>query len=422
MKVLVLGAGVVGVTTAWRLAQEGAEVTIIDRHPDVAMETSFANAGQVSPGYAAPWAAPGVPMKALKWLFQRHAPLSIRPDGTAFQWQWLLQMLRNCSAKRYAVNKSRMVALAEYSRDCLQGLRQRVHLPYEGRTLGTLQVFRSEAQMAATQRDIAVLQDAGVPFELLQSEELSLVEPGLARAQSRLTGGLRLPSDETGDCHLFTRALARHALGLGVQMRMGCTVKRWLERQGQVCGVVLDDPDQNPIEADRIVLAGGVWSRELLNPLGISVPIYPVKGHSITLPIVDEGMAPVSTVLDETYKVAVTRFDRRVRVGGMADLVGFDRSIHPRRVATLAHVVNDLFPGGDLSRAQPWSGLRPMTPDGTPLICATQHPRMWLSRGALRPDDGKEACGGSARLVARSLLHQLTTGEGSLPESETREA
>lgn len=129
MKVLVLGAGVVGVTTAWRLAQEGAEVTIIDRHPDVAMETSFANAGQVSPGYAAPWAAPGVPMKALKWLFQRHAPLSIRPDGTAFQWQWLLQMLRNCSAKRYAVNKSRMVALAEYSRDCLQGLRQRVHLP-----------------------------------------------------------------------------------------------------------------------------------------------------------------------------------------------------------------------------------------------------------------------------------------------------
>ena len=381
MKVLVLGAGVVGVTTAWRLAQEGAEVTIIDRHPDVAMETSFANAGQVSPGYAAPWAAPGVPMKALKWLFQRHAPLSIRPDGTAFQWQWLLQMLRNCSAKRYAVNKSRMVALAEYSRDCLQGLRQRVHLPYEGRTLGTLQVFRSEAQMAATQRDIAVLQDAGVPFELLQSEELSLVEPGLAHAQSRLTGGLRLPSDETGDCHLFTRALAHHALGLGVQMRMGCTVKRWLERQGQVCGVVLDDPDQNPIEADRIVLAGGVWSRELLNPLGISVPIYPVKGHSITLPIVDEGMAPVSTVLDETYKVAVTRFDRRVRVGGMADLVGFDRSIHPRRVATLAHVVNDLFPGGDLSRAQPWSGLRPMTPDGTPLICATQHPRLWLNTG-----------------------------------------
>jgi D-amino-acid dehydrogenase len=406
MKVLVLGAGVVGVTTAWRLAQEGAEVTIIDRHPDVAMETSFANAGQVSPGYAAPWAAPGVPMKALKWLFQRHAPLSIRPDGTAFQWQWLLQMLRNCSAKRYAVNKSRMVALAEYSRDCLQGLRQRVHLPYEGRTLGTLQVFRSEAQMAATQRDIAVLQDAGVPFELLQSEELSLVEPGLARAQSRLTGGLRLPSDETGDCHLFTRARARHALGLGVQMRMGCTVKRWLERQGQVCGVVLDDPDQNPIEADRIVLAGGVWSRELLNPLGISVPIYPVKGHSITLPIVDEGMAPVSTVLDETYKVAVTRFDRRVsrRRPVTRTAVEWAAPHDPRRHPA------DLCNPAPSSVAQ--HGPRHLGLDDG----------LWLSRGALRPDDGKEACGGSARLVARSLLHQLTTGEGSLPESETREA
>ncbi len=384
MDVLVLGGGVVGVTTAYQLAREGAKVTLIDRQPDVAMETSFANAGQISPGYAAPWAAPGVPLKALKWLFQQHAPLSIRPDGSVFQFQWLAQMLRNCTQDRYAQNKGRMVALAEYSRDQLRALRQEIELPYEGRSLGTLQLFRTEAQLVGAQRDIAVLREAGVPYELLQREELARAEPGLAHAQHRLSGGLRLPGDETGDCHRFTRELARHAQALGVQFRMGETVQQWLTVRGQVSGVVLKGTDGQVgevLSADRVVLAAGSYSRNLLKPLGIDIPVYPVKGYSLTLPLVDEARAPVSTVLDETYKVAITRFDQRIRVGGMAELAGFDHALRPRRLATLAHVVKDLFPGGDLTQAQPWCGLRPMTPDGTPLVCATAQPRLFLNTG-----------------------------------------
>ena len=412
MDVLVLGGGVVGVTTAYQLAREGAKVTLIDRQPDVAMETSFANAGQISPGYAAPWAAPGIPLKALKWWFQQHAPLSVRPDGTWFQLQWIAQMLRHCTQTRYAENKGRMVALAEYSRDQLRALRSEIDLPYEGRSLGTLQLFRTEAQMASAQRDIAVLQDAGVPYELLQREELARAEPGLAHAQHRLSGGLRLPGDETGDCHRFTRELARHAQALGVQFRLGEAVQQWLTVRGQVSGVVLKGADGQAgqvLSADRIVLAAGAYSRALLKPLGIGIPVYPVKGYSLTLPLVDESRAPVSTVLDETYKVAITRFDRRIRVGGMAELAGFDLALRPKRLATLAHVVKDLFPGGDLTQAQPWCGLRPMTPDGTPLVCATPQPRLFLNTG--HGTLGWTMACGSARVLTDLMMGRCSAVE-----------
>lgn len=405
VEVLVLGGGVVGVTTAYQLAREGAKVTLIDRQPDVAMETSFANAGQISPGYAAPWAAPGIPFKALKWLFQQHAPLSVRPDGTWFQLQWVARMLRNCTQARYAENKARMVALAEYSRDQLRALRSEIDLPYEGRSLGTLQLFRTQSQLQNAQRDIAVLEEAGVPYELLMPEALATAEPGLAHAQHRLSGGLRLPGDETGDCHRFTRELARHAQALGVKFLLGQTVERWLTVRGQVTGVVLQAPDGGPgegLRADRIVLAAGSYSRELLKPLGIDIPVYPVKGYSLTLPLVDEARAPVSTVLDETYKVAITRFDRRIRVGGMAELAGFDKTLRAKRLATLAHVVSDLFPGGDPQQAQAWTGLRPMTPDGTPLVCATPQSRLFLNTG--HGTLGWTMACGSARVLADLMM------------------
>ncbi|MDE2120921.1 MAG: FAD-dependent oxidoreductase, partial [Betaproteobacteria bacterium] len=204
MKVIVLGAGVIGVTTAYYLARAGADVTVLERQPGPALETSQANAGQVSPGYSTPWAAPGIPFKALKWMFQRHAPLAIRPDGTLWQLRWMHAMLRNCSAPRYAVNKERMMRLAEYSRDCLRELRAETGLQYEQRSAGTLQVFRSAAQFAAAQRDIEVLRECGVAHELLRADELASVEPALAHARDLLVGGLRLPNDETGDCRAFT--------------------------------------------------------------------------------------------------------------------------------------------------------------------------------------------------------------------------
>ena len=241
MKVMVLGGGVIGVTTAWALARQGAEVTLIERQADVAQETSFANAGQVSPGYSTPWAAPGIPLKALRWLFQQHAPLAVRPDGTLFQWRWMAAMLANCSADRYAVNKERMMRLSEYSRDCLRAWRAETGVAYDQRSGGTLQLFRSQAQLDAAARDVAVLQECGVPFELLAAAGVTRVEPALAQASAPIAGGLRLPNDETGDCHLFTRQLAERARALGVQLRIGCSVQSLQHDGHRITGVRLVD-------------------------------------------------------------------------------------------------------------------------------------------------------------------------------------
>src|SRR5690606_12059510 len=191
MHVIVLGSGVIGTTTAYYLARQGAQVTVLDRQPEAACETSYANAGQVSPGYSTPWAAPGIPLKALKWLFQKDAPLAIRPDGSLFQWRWMAAMLANCPADRYAVNKERMLRLAEYSRDCLRALRADTGIQYEERARGTLQLFRTQAQYEAAQRDIEVLEANGVPYELLDRARLQMAEPALARTAHKLAGGLR---------------------------------------------------------------------------------------------------------------------------------------------------------------------------------------------------------------------------------------
>jgi len=378
MRVIVLGSGVVGVTTAYYLARAGHEVTVIDRQPGPALETSFANAGQISPGYASPWAAPGIPLKAFKWLFQRHAPLAIQPDGTLFQLQWMWEMFRNCDADRYAVNKERMVRLAEYSRDRIRALRAETGIAYEGRQQGTLQLFRTQAQFDGAAKDIEVLKQAGVPFELLTRDQLGNAEPALANVREKLVGGLRLPNDETGDCQLFTARLAQMARALGVRFRFDTAIDRLEIANGQVTGVLTD---KGRMTADRYVLALGSHSRLLLQDQ-FRVPVYPLKGYSITVPIVDAAKAPVSTILDETYKIAVTRFDDRIRVGGMAEIAGYSKVLNPRRRATLEMVVNDLFPGGgDVARATFWTGLRPMTPDSTPIVGASPLRNLFLNTG-----------------------------------------
>ncbi|SOZ15493.1 D-amino acid dehydrogenase subunit [Cupriavidus taiwanensis] len=382
MRVLVLGSGVIGVTSAWYLAKAGHEVTVVDREAGPALGTSFANAGQISPGYASPWAAPGVPLKAIKWMFQEHAPLSIRPDGTLFQLQWMWQMLLNCSAGRYAVNKERMVRLAEYSRDCIRALRAQTGIAYEGRQQGTLQVFRTDEQLHGAAKDIAVLEQAGVPYQLLSREELAASEPALAAVRHKLAGGLRLPNDETGDCALFTQRLANMAGTLGVRFLYNRSIDGLMSQGDAVTGAVVDG---EPMAADLVVVALGSWSTQLVKPFlrGMSnLPVYPLKGFSITVPLSDASRGPVSTVLDETYKVALTRFDDRIRVGGMAQIVGYDRSLDPAKRRTLEHVVTDLFPGaGDVSQATFWTGLRPMTPDGTPIVGPTQVRGLWLNTG-----------------------------------------
>ncbi|RLM26850.1 D-amino acid dehydrogenase small subunit [Brenneria alni] len=378
MRVAILGSGVIGVSTAWYLAQAGHDVIVIDRQPEPSLETSAGNAGQISPGYSAPWAAPGIPLKAIKWLFQRHAPLAIRPDFSAEQLRWIWQMLLNCDSRHYKINKARMVRLAEYSRDCLQTLRQKTNIQYEGRQGGTLQLFRTAQQYENAAHDITVLKEAGVPYQLLDNLQLSSVEPALANVTEKLTGGLRLPHDETGDCQLFTRNLAKMAENAGVVFKFGLAVRQLQVDGQQVTGVQCDG---EMVTADAYVMACGAYSTGLLRNW-FTIPVYPLKGYSLTIPLTDEDAAPVSTVLDETYKVAITRFDQRIRVGGMAEIVGFDTALNAKRRETLEMVVRDLYPhSGPIEQATFWSGLRPMTPDGTPLVGRSPLKNLYLNTG-----------------------------------------
>ncbi len=404
MHVVILGSGVTGVTSAWYLARAGFKVTVIDRQAGPAIETSFANAGQISPGYASPWAAPGIPLKALKWLFQQHSPLSLHPDGSLWQLQWTRMLLKNCTTDHYAVNKERMVRLAEYSRDCLRDLRSQTHIGYEERSLGTLQIFRNQQQLDAASRDIAVLAQHGVPYELLDRDGCVNAEPALAQVKNKLTGGLHLPRDETGDCHLFTTRLAEMAQQLGVTFRYNLPVENPIIKNGRIAGIAAG---AETLTGDHYVVALGSYSRGLLQQAGLNIPVYPVKGYSLTVPVIDAAASPVSTLMDETYKVAITRFDKRIRIGGMAELAGYNLNLNPSKLNTLKMVMNDLFPqSGDVSAATCWTGLRPMTPDGTPIIGATRHKNLWLNTG--HGTLGWTMACGSAQIVADLIARQPT--------------
>jgi D-amino-acid dehydrogenase len=396
MKVLVLGGGVIGATAAYELAGEGHQVTLVERQSGPALETSFANAGEVSPGYSAPWAGPGVPLKAVKWLLMQHRPLVIRPH---FDWHlvsWVLAMLRNCTSARYELNKSRMVRLAEYSRDCMVALRAATGIRYDERMQGTLQLFRTQKQLDGTASDTAILDRYGVAYQLLSRAGCIEHEPALARVRDKFVGGLRLPGDETGDCFKFTNRIAEMAAARGAKLRFGVNIQSLLTDGKRITGIVTD---QGRLQADAYLLALGSHSPKLLSPLGIEIPVYPVKGYSITLPITDTGGAPESTVMDETHKVAVTRLGDRIRVGGTAELAGYNLQLHEARRRTLMHVVGDLFPdGGDLARAEFWCGLRPMTPDGTPIVGGTELPNLWLATG--HGTLGWTMAAGTARVLA----------------------
>ncbi|MBS0237146.1 MAG: D-amino acid dehydrogenase [Proteobacteria bacterium] len=408
MKITILGAGVIGVTSAYYLAKEGHSVTVVDRRQGPALETSFANAGEISPGYASPWAAPGIPLKALKWLFMRHAPLIIQPTAAPHAWRWMASMLRNCTAARYALNKGRMVRIAEYSRDCLIALRTETGISYDDRTLGTLQLFRTQKQLDGIAKDVDVLRRDGVRFEVLDPAGCVGAEPGLAPVQHTITGGLRLPNDETGDCFTFTNELRTICEKLGVQFRFETDIRRLRVERDRVVAV---ETTSDILEADVFVAALGSYAPALLRPLGLKLPVYPVKGYSLTLPIVDETRAPVSTVMDETYKVAITRLGDRIRVGGMAEISGFNLDLPSARRGTLEHSVESLFGGaGDHEQSKFWTGLRPMTPDGTPVIGGTRYKNLFLNTG--HGTLGWTMACGSGRILVDLVM-------GTKPEIET---
>ena len=308
------------------------------------------------PAIPRPWAGPGVPLKAIKWLAMHHRPLVIRPHIDAAFVSWVLAMLRNCTAARYEINKTRMVRLAEYSRDCLRALRAATGIAYDERTQGTLQLFRTQKQFDGSASDIAVLRESGVVFELLDRAGCIRHEPALANVRDKFVGGLLLPGDETGDCFKFTQRLAALAVERGVRFRFGTPIQG-LVRNGDSAWTALSvrsgEQDEETLRADAYVVALGSHSPLLLRPIGVRIPVYPVKGYSITVPILDPACAPESTVMDETHKVAVTRLGDRIRVGGTAELAGYTLKLHDARRQTLTHVVTDLFPrGGDVDKGR----------------------------------------------------------------------
>jgi D-amino-acid dehydrogenase len=399
MHVAVLGSGVIGTSIAYYAARAGHEVTVVERQSGPALETSFANAGEVSPGYSAPWAGPGIPVKAIKWMLMRHSPLVIWPLLDPAMWRFGTRMLANCTERAYRLNKSRMVPIAEYSRDCLKALRAETGIDYDERAQGTLQLFRTQKQLDGIGKDIEILQEYGVPFEVLDRAGFCRVEPALVHTQHKFVGALRLPGDETGDCFKFTSRLAELAQALGARFRFGTRIEAISTADGKVDALRLDG---GTLDADAFVCALGSYSPLLLAPIGIDVPVYPVKGYSITVPIADAAHAPESTIMDETHKVAVTRLGDRIRVGGTAELAGYSLKLRGARRATLEHVVTDLFPrGGDVGQATFWCGLRPMTPDGTPIIGPTKYPNLYLATG--HGTLGWTMAAGTGRVIADLL-------------------
>lgn len=402
MRVVVLGAGVIGVTTAYYLARQGVEVEVLDRQRDAGMETSFANAGELSYGMTSPWAAPGIPLKAVKWLFMRYRPLMIWPLMSPAMWAWCVRMVGNCNANSYALNKGRMVRVSNYSRDTLTELMDELAIDFDLRELGTLQLFRKQKQIDGSKADQDVLREYGSPFELLDRDGCIEIEPGLAHVADKFVGGLRLTSDRTGDCRKFTQALAKKAAELGVKFHYNVNIDGFAMERGKIIGV---DTTDGRVTGDKYVCAMGPYAPVLLKTIGIKLPIYPIKGYSITLPITDPDAAPRSTIMDETFKVAITRLGDRIRVAGQAEIIGYNKHLGSHATDAVRHVVSDLFPkGGDVSKAEGWTGLRPMTPDGTPVIGPTRYGNLFLNTG--HGTLGWTMSCGSARVVADLVMDQ----------------
>jgi D-amino-acid dehydrogenase len=394
MHIIVIGAGVIGVTTAYCLRMHGFNVTVIERNAAPAQETSFANAGVIAPAYIAPWAQPGMPRKLLSYLFEDEAPLVYRPVLDAGQWRWALRWLRECRSSRFKINRERMRRLALYSRAQLHDLRGRHQLEYE-QTKGFLQLFRSDKDLWRAQSLIELLREGQVTHKQLTAEQCRALEPALAD-ETPLAGGLHLPEDETGNCAFFTRQIKDLAAALGVQFRFDARVQKLHMAGGRVANVQLHD---EALDADAVVVAAGVDSARLLKPLGVRVPLYPVKGYSLTATLTRLEFAPRIAIMDEAYKVAITPMGNRLRIAGTAELS--DRGMLPRdsAIATLHKVARDWYPAAASYRqARVWVGARPMLPDGPPLLGSTPVQGLYLNLG--HGSTGWAMACGSAQVVA----------------------
>ncbi len=364
MKIAVLGAGVIGVATAWYLRQAGHDVQVLERREGPGLETSFANGGQISADHAAPWAKPGVPLQALKWMLQEDAPLLFRPRADPAQWRWALQFLRNCTPARFRENAARLQRLGRYSRTQLQDLRRETGLQYH-----------------QVSRGILVLYTGGREFEagMKTPDECAAIEPAVAPLRNRLIGGRYLPDDESGDAYEFTAGLAKLCAAKGVVFSFAVDIKGFSAQEGKITAV---RTQTTPVKADAYVVALGSYSPLLVGPLGIDLPIYPAKGYSVTMPVKNPAAAWTVSLSDEAHKLVLSRLGDRLRIAGTAELTGYDTSINQRRCEAIVKRVMELFPGaGDPSKATYWAGLRPATPDNLPCIGKTRYPNLYLNTG-----------------------------------------
>ena len=410
MKVIVIGAGVVGVTSAWYLTQEGHDVTVLEAREGVALETSFANGGGICPGFSGPWAAPGIPFKAMMWMLQSSAPLKIRPRLSPAQWLWLMRFTRNCTSARFARNKASMQKMAHYSKACLVALREETGIEYDHGTGGVIQLFETPQEAEGGKRSADVLQKLGIDHRLLTPEQAYELEPGLAQSDISFSGALQLTTDETGDCHLFCRELAKLAEAKGATFHFNRRVTGFAFSDNQIAAVKTADGD---FEADTVVVATGPQI-DLLSGLGIKMPIYPVKGYAFTTQITDDAAAPRSSIMDEHSKVMVTRLGNRLRAAGVAELAGYDRSMPEAVLKSLRARVEALFPGAaDYDGADYWHGFRPMTPDGPSRVQKTHYDNLFLNLGH-GSNGWTQACG-----TGRVLADLVSNNKPAIDLAET---
>jgi D-amino-acid dehydrogenase len=384
MEVLVIGAGLAGVTSAWYLAQAGCKVTVVDRQPGPGLETSYANGGQISVSHPEPWANPSAPATVLRWLGRKDAPLLFRFRADAAQWRWAASFLRECLPGRTARNTAAIANLASYSRRELRSLRAATGLEYEAGEGGILHLFESSRDFAHVPAKLKVLEDLGIRGRILDPDQTIALEPALASLRSRLAGALHGIDDETGNAHLFCRALTEKAQAAGVRFLFNNRVQAFDMIRGRINGVRVLDSDSRAgvLRADAFVVAAGSYSPQLLQPLGEKLPIYPVKGYSITVPILDLERAPRLSLTDEARRVVCSRLGNHLRVAGTAELNGYDLNPDPTRSAAIVSWLEDHLPGvADVARAEHWCGLRPATPSNVPMIGHTRIHNLFLNTG-----------------------------------------
>ena len=384
MKVIVLGAGLLGVTSAYFLRQQGHDVTVVDRQAAAAAETSFANGGQISVSHAEPWANPSAPLKVLKWLGQEDAPLLFRLRADARQWRWALQFLRECTPARTRRNIEQIVRLGTYSRETLQQLRRDTGLSYDQRTQGILHFYTSEKEFESAEAPAAQMRELGCDRRVVSADEAVQIEPALAHIRPKLAGATYTNEDESGDANRFARELVGLCEAAGVRFLMSHTVTALRETGGEVDHVEATDNEGRfqRLRADAYVLAMGSLSPLLAKPLGIELPIYPAKGYSVTMPVRNPAMAHQVSLTDDEYKLVFSRLGDRLRIAGTAELNGYDRDLNRVRCEAIVRRVEELFPGaGDSERAQFWTGLRPATPSNVPIIGRSKVGKLFLNTG-----------------------------------------